>query len=420
MAATGKVQKMNDVWKSLMPKQSLRWRALLVGIAAATLSMVAAVAKPPTAKVQPPQASPVIRTLLAGGDARAVVADALTKQTATNTASVLKTASGSSAFGTYAAGVRQLRAALAATHSAWTASAATSARGHLADALVSLHARRLLVDARIAQIDRLAAAPAMPAVAHQRWAAHRDRLVAAVSQSMQRCKARRTNWRRSSKKSAIPAFDRSNRPDRRRISSQCAADVRGGDVAFVSSPSGSARSGDQPCDRAQLCRCGWRRHASCRRLCGDAGCPTVASDFESGTESRSRLHTHLRFRAQPGAHQWYAGAQKGAETTLRTLAGNDVDQASLLIALLRASGAPARYVRGVSMCRLADSVSMLGVREDEVGLALSAAGVPNRPLVTRRSHQRLSPSSRSMFRRTCRSPTTVAPRPIWMAAHGCR
>lgn len=45
--------------------------------------------------------------------------------------------------------------------------------------------------------------------------------------------------------------------------------------------------------------------------------------------------------------EWYAGCMKGAEETLRQRSGNDADQAALLIALLRASGYPARYVRGV-------------------------------------------------------------------------
>ncbi len=45
--------------------------------------------------------------------------------------------------------------------------------------------------------------------------------------------------------------------------------------------------------------------------------------------------------------EWYWGSMKGAEETLGQKAGNDCDQASLLISLLRASGYPSRYVRGV-------------------------------------------------------------------------
>ncbi|HBI15455.1 MAG TPA: hypothetical protein DDY20_08085 [Desulfobulbaceae bacterium] len=45
--------------------------------------------------------------------------------------------------------------------------------------------------------------------------------------------------------------------------------------------------------------------------------------------------------------EWYWGAMKGAEETLRQGSGNDADQAALLVALFRAAGFPARYVRGV-------------------------------------------------------------------------
>jgi len=44
--------------------------------------------------------------------------------------------------------------------------------------------------------------------------------------------------------------------------------------------------------------------------------------------------------------EWYWGCMKGAEETLRQKAGNDCDQATLLVALFRASGFPSRYVRG--------------------------------------------------------------------------
>jgi len=45
--------------------------------------------------------------------------------------------------------------------------------------------------------------------------------------------------------------------------------------------------------------------------------------------------------------EWYWGCMKGAEETLRQKSGNDADQATLLVALLRAAGYPCRYVRGV-------------------------------------------------------------------------
>ena len=45
------------------------------------------------------------------------------------------------------------------------------------------------------------------------------------------------------------------------------------------------------------------------------------------------------------ANQLYPGSRKGAAETLRQRGGNDTDQASLLIALLRAAGVPSRYVQ---------------------------------------------------------------------------
>lgn len=44
------------------------------------------------------------------------------------------------------------------------------------------------------------------------------------------------------------------------------------------------------------------------------------------------------------AYECYYGSKKGAHLTLMEMGGNDYDQSSLLIALLRASGYPATYV----------------------------------------------------------------------------
>ncbi|MDY6906202.1 MAG: transglutaminase-like domain-containing protein, partial [Thermodesulfobacteriota bacterium] len=46
------------------------------------------------------------------------------------------------------------------------------------------------------------------------------------------------------------------------------------------------------------------------------------------------------------ATQFYHGCMKGASQTLAQQSGNDADQAALLIALFRAAGYPARYVKG--------------------------------------------------------------------------
>ncbi|MCM2264957.1 MAG: alpha/beta hydrolase [Desulfuromonadales bacterium] len=77
--------------------------------------------------------------------------------------------------------------------------------------------------------------------------------------------------------------------------------------------------------------------------------------------------------------EWYWGSMKGAEETLRQRSGNDADQAALLIALLRASGYPARYVRGVAefFPGLDAARSATGIHDPEQILAFfQEAGIP--------------------------------------------
>ncbi|GAB4334213.1 MAG: hypothetical protein Kow0089_03290 [Desulfobulbaceae bacterium] len=84
------------------------------------------------------------------------------------------------------------------------------------------------------------------------------------------------------------------------------------------------------------------------------------------------------------ATEWYWGAMKGAEETLRQQSGNDADQASLLVALFRAAGYPARFVRGVI-----EFFPDLDAAREQTGLddpaAVSrlfrAAGIPAEPVV---------------------------------------
>ncbi len=77
--------------------------------------------------------------------------------------------------------------------------------------------------------------------------------------------------------------------------------------------------------------------------------------------------------------EWYFGAMKGAEETLRQGSGNDADQAALLVSLLRASGYPARYVRGViEFFPGIDAVKSLTGIDDpvEIGEFFRKAGIP--------------------------------------------
>ncbi len=89
--------------------------------------------------------------------------------------------------------------------------------------------------------------------------------------------------------------------------------------------------------------------------------------------------------------QDYAGAMKGAIGTLQQGSGNAVDQASLLVALLRASSLPARYVHGVIRLPIEHVMAHLGLTVDtnaavhdralRATLALNAAGMAYRPVI---------------------------------------
>ncbi len=61
------------------------------------------------------------------------------------------------------------------------------------------------------------------------------------------------------------------------------------------------------------------------------------------------------------AYEPYTGSKLGSEGCLKALSCNDVDTSALLIALLRASGVPARYARSLAVGRMQEVVDMLGV-----------------------------------------------------------
>jgi RHS repeat-associated protein len=91
-----------------------------------------------------------------------------------------------------------------------------------------------------------------------------------------------------------------------------------------------------------------------------------------------RIYEFVRNRVQS---EWYAGSVKGAVGTLRTLRGNDVDQASLLIALLRAAGLPARYVTGVIELNVEQLARQIGLSDTtQILNYLTRAGVAYSPV----------------------------------------
>lgn len=73
----------------------------------------------------------------------------------------------------------------------------------------------------------------------------------------------------------------------------------------------------------------------------------------------------------------YFGSMKGAEATFLDKAGNDFDQASLLISLLRSVGVPARYVYGTISLSTGTAASWAGVEDgNSAADMLFTAGIP--------------------------------------------
>jgi transglutaminase-like putative cysteine protease len=76
------------------------------------------------------------------------------------------------------------------------------------------------------------------------------------------------------------------------------------------------------------------------------------------------------------AFQPYLGSRKGSVFTLQQRAGNDTDQASLLLALLRAANIPSRYVRGTVEMTPEQAMAWLGVEDAATaGSILATAGL---------------------------------------------
>ena len=75
----------------------------------------------------------------------------------------------------------------------------------------------------------------------------------------------------------------------------------------------------------------------------------------------------------------YYGSVKGAQETLWQKAGNDFDQASLLMALLRAAGIPCRYVFGVVEIPMDKVKNWIGIEDDMTALnTFPTNGIPAR------------------------------------------
>lgn len=97
---------------------------------------------------------------------------------------------------------------------------------------------------------------------------------------------------------------------------------------------------------------------------------TLASDLSHSAPTIYE-YVHNNFTFEP-----YLGSRKGSQQTLNHRRGNDYDQASLLIALLRVSGIPARYATGTVEMPIDRATSWLGIDDPfNAGSILTTAGM---------------------------------------------
>ncbi len=82
--------------------------------------------------------------------------------------------------------------------------------------------------------------------------------------------------------------------------------------------------------------------------------------------------------------EWYWGSMKGAEETLHQKSGNDADQAALLVALLRASNFPTRYVRGTIQFfpDIEKAKNLTGIDDPlKIAAFFQKVGIPFKPVI---------------------------------------
>ncbi|MDP1826898.1 MAG: transglutaminase-like domain-containing protein [Archangium sp.] len=103
--------------------------------------------------------------------------------------------------------------------------------------------------------------------------------------------------------------------------------------------------------------------------------PAVAAQLQQTGSSALAIYNFALTKIRP---ELYFGSKKGADATLREGAGNDFDTASLLIALLRGAGIPARYEYGTVALSQAQAESLTGAKTAQAAAQLlGSVGVPN-------------------------------------------
>ena len=95
--------------------------------------------------------------------------------------------------------------------------------------------------------------------------------------------------------------------------------------------------------------------------------------IKKAADSMEDINSVYLFVKNNIAYESYSGSKKGAVVTLDQLGGNDADQASLLVALLRAKGVPARFMNGTIRITAEQAVDITGAADAaSAGRILSA------------------------------------------------
>ena len=92
----------------------------------------------------------------------------------------------------------------------------------------------------------------------------------------------------------------------------------------------------------------------------DTEIPKAISDLAAELGSAKEIYRYVKENV---TYEAYSGSKKGAAVTLDQLGGNDIDQARLLIALLRAIHVPARYVTGTVEITAEQAVAVTGAAD---------------------------------------------------------
>lgn len=110
------------------------------------------------------------------------------------------------------------------------------------------------------------------------------------------------------------------------------------------------------------------------KLKGETEIPQALIDEAKELGSANAVYQYIRSNIK---YEIYGNSKKGAAVTFEQLGGNDIDQASLLIAMLRSIGIPARYVSGSIEITAQQAMEITGTENIESAGRILAASFDN-------------------------------------------